>query len=106
MPADEQKRFVAALKKLMENQSGPQTSEYFRIAGYHGWPTNFCHHAQETFPGWHRGYLVDLERALIKADQELGNDGNIGLPYWDWMEAEVDGQVLPKIIRESFPELP
>jgi len=102
----EQKRFVAALKKTMENTNGPQSSEYFRIAGYHGWPTDWCHHGEETFPGWHRGYNCELEQALIKADKALGNDGNIGLPYWDWTQLEIKGEVFPKIIREHFGELP
>ena len=34
--------------------------------------------------GWHRGYLVEFEHELQKADRELGNDGAIALPYWDW----------------------
>jgi hypothetical protein len=53
-------------------------SEYFRLAGYHGWPNNFCAHRQENFPAWHRFYLADVERTLIRADIELGNDGSIG----------------------------
>eukprot|EP00928_Gymnodinium_smaydae_P078046 TRINITY_DN6164_c0_g1_i1.p1 TRINITY_DN6164_c0_g1~~TRINITY_DN6164_c0_g1_i1.p1 ORF type:complete len:1000 (+),score=140.68 TRINITY_DN6164_c0_g1_i1:170-3169(+) len=106
MPLHEQRRFVAALRKLFENKNGPGTSEYFRIAGYHGWPSQYCHHAQETFPGWHRGYLVELERALMKADMELGNDGRIGLPYWDWTVEDIDGQYFPRILREEFGTMP
>eukprot|EP00931_Biecheleriopsis_adriatica_P064366 TRINITY_DN39161_c0_g1_i1.p1 TRINITY_DN39161_c0_g1~~TRINITY_DN39161_c0_g1_i1.p1 ORF type:complete len:1033 (-),score=216.03 TRINITY_DN39161_c0_g1_i1:144-3242(-) len=106
MPRAEQERFVAALRKTMENKSGPGTSEYFRIAGYHGWPSDHCQHGQETFPGWHRAYLCDLEQALIKADRALGNDGDVGLPYWDWSEMEVNGELLPGILRDAFPELP
>eukprot|EP00928_Gymnodinium_smaydae_P078047 TRINITY_DN6164_c0_g2_i1.p1 TRINITY_DN6164_c0_g2~~TRINITY_DN6164_c0_g2_i1.p1 ORF type:complete len:1025 (+),score=171.15 TRINITY_DN6164_c0_g2_i1:55-3129(+) len=106
MPLDEQRRFVTALRKLFENKNGPGTSEYFRIAGYHGWPSQYCHHAQETFPGWHRGYLLELERALMKADKELGNDGRIGLPYWDWTVEDIDGQYFPRIIREEFGTMP
>ncbi|CAE7273540.1 unnamed protein product, partial [Symbiodinium necroappetens] len=75
MPQAEQGRFVAAVKKLMENKDGPQTSEWFRLASYHGWPEDYCEHGQETFPGWHRAYLCEAEQALIKADKELGNDG-------------------------------
>lgn len=41
---------------------------------------------------------------MRRADIALGNDGNIGLPYWDWSEAEVSGvwgdEVLPGFIRE------
>ena len=106
MPAHEQDRFCLALKKTMENKAGPQSSEYFEIAGYHGWPSDHCHHGQETFPGWHRGYCVRLERAIIKADLELGNDGNIGLPYWDWSDLNVGGQVMPQAIRRHFGVMP
>eukprot|EP00928_Gymnodinium_smaydae_P030757 TRINITY_DN22780_c0_g1_i1.p1 TRINITY_DN22780_c0_g1~~TRINITY_DN22780_c0_g1_i1.p1 ORF type:complete len:1085 (-),score=111.19 TRINITY_DN22780_c0_g1_i1:65-3229(-) len=106
MPRHEQEHFALAVRKMMENTAGPGTSEYFRLAGYHGWPSDFCHHNQETFPGWHRGYLCDFEQALINADKALGNDGNIGLPYWDWSEPEVNGEVVPGILREYFPDLP
>ncbi|CAE7187067.1 unnamed protein product, partial [Symbiodinium sp. KB8] len=106
MPQAEQGRFVAAVKKLMENKDGPQTSEWFRLASYHGWPEDYCEHGQETFPGWHRAYLCEAEQALIKADKELGNDGRIGIPYWDWSRLEINGEVMPKIIRDNFSELP
>lgn len=105
MPQADQQRFADALRKMCENRSGPQTSEFFRIAGYHGWPSDFCHHAQETFPGWHRAYLKEMETALQQADRELGNDGEIGLPYWDW-STELHGEVLPGIIRKEFAQLP
>ena len=53
----EQNRFVEAIKTMMKNSAGDGTSEYARIAGYHGWGPessgkgNYCHHGQETFPG-------------------------------------------------------
>eukprot|EP00913_Durusdinium_trenchii_P035876 g33572.t1 len=106
MPEAEQLRFLAALQKLMENKEESQSSEYFRLAAYHGWPEDYCAHGQETFPGWHRAYLYEFEQAIIKADQDLGHDGNIGVPYWDWTRLELNGQVLPRIIRENFSELP
>merc|ERR1711994_424717 len=33
MSKEDQMRFVKALKKCMENREGPETSEWFRIAG-------------------------------------------------------------------------
>jgi len=45
--------------------------------------------------------LTDLEQALQKADRELGNDGVIGLPYWDFSDYEGD-EVMPKVIRDNF----
>jgi peptidoglycan hydrolase-like protein with peptidoglycan-binding domain len=97
-------RFVAAVKKLMKNNmfGEPETSEWFRIAGYHGWPSDYCSHGEETFPSWHRAYLLEMETALRKADKALGNDGKIGFPYWDW----VKHPSFPPIIRKHFSELP
>lgn len=102
----EQQRFLRALQRLMENQDGVQSSSFFRLAAYHGWPEDYCVHGQETFPGWHRAYLRDFERALIEADKALNNDGDLGVPYWDWTRLELNGQILPNIIRQSFEELP
>lgn len=47
-----------------------------------------------------------MERALIASDIELGNDGNIGLPYWDWSRDDINGEFLPKICREGWTDLP
>eukprot|EP00808_Paulinella_micropora_P017961 g26024.t1 len=104
MPAAEQERFVAALKHMMKNTNGPGTSPFYTLAGYHGWPSQFCHHGKESFPAWHRAFLVTFERELIKADKALGKDGNIGLPYWDWSDYSVP--FMPEIIAKEFPSLP
>lgn len=100
MKPAEQIRFCNALKKLMESPDGPGTSEYHRIAGYHGWPSNYCVHGGSLFPAWHRAYLVELELALQKADVALGGSGDIGLPYWDWLD--IDNEPFPNIILEQF----
>jgi len=42
--------------------------------------------------------MLEFERSLRRADMALGKDGNIGLPYWDWMEPEVNGEVVPGIV--------
>ncbi|CAK8991517.1 Acetyl-CoA acetyltransferase A, partial [Durusdinium trenchii] len=88
------------LKESKEDQDLGGTSEFFRLAGYHGYPDEFCAHRQENFPVWHRAYLLDFENELQHADRELGNDGNIGLPYWDFGTYEINGQVIPKIYAE------
>ena len=73
MPKEELDRVIAALKRLMEPVDGKEgSSEYARIAGYHGFPNKFCHHGQETFPGWHRAFMVEMEKALQVADKALG----------------------------------
>ena len=106
MPRDEQLRFCRAVEKMMENVDGrPESSEFFRLASYHGWPGRvLCAHGNETFPAWHRGYLVAFERALQTADRALGNDGRLGLPYWDCATSEINGQVVPAVLREYFHE--
>ena len=102
----ETSRFVAALLRMMKPADSRVPSEYFRIAGYHGWPTDYCQHGLETFPAWHRLYLVEMEQALRQADRDNGNDGNIGLPYWDWSRESVNGQVLPSFLKKEFDAIP
>lgn len=110
MSRSEQDRFADAVEKMMENRSGPETSEYFRVAGIHGWPGSpsglpYCAHGDEHFPAWHRAYLREFERALQAADRDLGRGGNIALPYWDWTDVD-RREVFPDIIRRRFPALP
>ena len=45
---------------------------------------------QESFPGWHRAYLCEFERAFQQADYDLngaaieaGTLNHLGWPYWD-----------------------
>ncbi len=47
---------------------------------------------------------MELEQALQRADRALGNDGKIGLPYWDFSVYEgVKGDnVMPRVLREHF----
>jgi len=66
----------------------------------------YCVHGFEAFPGWHRAYLLEFERTLRRADMALGGDGMIGLPYWGWEEANINGEVFPKILRERFEKYP
>ena len=113
LPLAEQERFGRAMQKLRENTSGPGTSEYLRLAAIHGGMPSFtemaeyCVHGREAFPTWHRGYMKEFETALRHADLELGGDGQIGLPYWDWTRYEVNGEVIPKILRDQrfFPSV-
>lgn len=58
-----------------------------------------CHIFFNRFPGWHRIYLQQFEIALQAADKENGNDGKIGLPYWDWTTYS---EKLPEKIRTKF----
>jgi hypothetical protein len=122
MPEADQRRFVAALQRMMVEdegeggaeggvEGGAEGSAFFKLAAIHGWPGkgternySYCEHRQETFPAWHRAYLCAFEEALQHADRSLGNDGRISLPYWDVLERPlIDGQVVPKALRDHFP---
>merc|ERR1719317_1363789 len=94
-------RLVKALKRMMENENGPETSEYLRIANYHG---SFCAHRNEQFPVWHRAYMVEMEKALQAADIKNGGDGKISLPYWDWTDRSRE-ELIPSFIRKEFPNV-
>mmetsp|Transcript_11347 Transcript_11347/g.27784 ORF Transcript_11347/g.27784 Transcript_11347/m.27784 type:complete len:147 (-) Transcript_11347:3-443(-) len=110
MPRADQERFMSALLHMLVNRDGvPGTSEFARLAGYHGVPGDYCVHGTELFPIWHRVYLAEFEHALQAADRALGPDGALALPYWDWLD--LDGAwpqqgVMPAILREYLPDLP
>lgn len=110
MSQADQQRFVDAVNTMMlKHGNGVEKtgqSEWFRLASYHGWPANdgqgFCSHRAENFPAWHRAYLLEFEAALSVADKLNGNDGNLGLPYWDFAIYTLNDQVMPKIVRDHF----
>ena len=115
MSPAEQERFANAVDKMMEAEDGvPGSSQFFRLACYHGGPQNalfnvageHCVHGYEAFPGWHRAYLLEFEGAFRRADMALGGDGMIGLPYWGWDDVAVNGEVFPKVVRERFSQYP
>ena len=64
-----------------ENLEDNTDSEYNRLARYH---LLYCDHGRESFLAWHRGYLAEYEWALQDSDKDLGGDGNVFLPYWEW----------------------
>ena len=84
LPRAEQERYANAIDKMMQSVGGvPGSSQYFRLASYHGGPKTdmwnkageYCVHGQEAFPGWHRAYLLEFEQVMRKADMALGGDG-------------------------------
>jgi hypothetical protein len=104
MTIEDQKRFTNAIKKSWENVDGkPGTSEYEKVCKIHG---ENCQHNVETFPVWHRAYMLEFEKVLQEADRKLGGDGKIGLPYWDWQNVQEGGEIIPKIIRDEIPTIP
>ena len=108
-------RVVAAWRKMTENKKGvPGSSEYFRLGVVHGgtqdrgtWlseaqnPTpSYCVHGPECFANWHRIYITDMELTLRRADLALGNDGRIGLPYFDWTVKPAGKPMLPMVLQK------
>ncbi len=76
-----------ALHELEEDES---SMGYQAIAGYHGVPAGCvdshghkvacCLHGMPSFPMWHRLYVVQMERALMR------KKSTISIPYWDWTQ--------------------
>ena len=56
---------------------------------------DFAHDGQ-GFPTWHRLYMLAWERTL----QEIGNDENFAVPYWDWTGSKT--QCDPAICSEEL----
>jgi len=95
-------RFMAAVHHMCLNTKGEGTSEFMRLAGYHGFPDNHCVHGTEAFPGWYRLYMLEFEVLLQQSDRALGGDGRIALPYWDWLA----GEEVPSYVLEKWSSLP
>jgi len=57
-------------------------------------------HGRESFALWHRAHLVEFERALRAADRALGGDGNVALPYWDFIKQSK----IPAEVRSTQPD--
>lgn len=95
MAPEMQQRVIAAIKKMMELPKGQGASIFAELAGYHGWPKGYCAHGIISFPAWHRAYLSTFEAAMQEADKQNGNNGLIGLPYWDWTVMNCSPLSLP-----------
>lgn len=63
-----------------------------------------CVHGGECFPNWHRVYMLDFEQTLRCADIDLGGDGNIGLPYWDWSIKPEGKTMLPMLAQKLMAQ--
>jgi hypothetical protein len=90
----EKARFVAAVRKMKADSALPH--------GYNKYVTthetafnnpaddNPAHSGPAFFP-WHRWFILKFEDDLKTADQALGGDGSLTLPYWDWTHDNGDG---------------
>ena len=118
MTAAEQLRYANAVNTMMESVDGVAgSSEFFRVASYHDLPfapgrdVPYCAHSIESFPVWHRFYMIEYEKALQAADTKyreannlpVSDDDKITLPYWDWTE---DGATFPQIVLSQLNSLP
>lgn len=82
----EKSRIVNAFLKLKSHDISTNTpsSTGGTYQKYIIWHNNLAEHRTTSFLAWHRAFLWELEEDLIAADKLLGNDGNIGIPYWRW----------------------
>ena len=99
---EENERFSLAWETLIKNKTNRRESSLlFEIARLHGYRDDHCLHNTPLFLYWHRLYLLEFEEKLSEADRENGYDGNIKLPYWNWIE----NKKLPDICNryDSIP---
>ena len=60
-------------------------------------------HRTVSFLAWHRILLWEFEEDLITADKQLGNDGNISIPYWPWHLFDgLPGKARGKLWNDDF----
>ena len=76
-----------------------------------GTPAGYCAHGTETFPTWHRPYLVMLEQTLFLKMVEVANSydephraeylsavTNFRLPYWDYFRPRGGEVTFPGVL--------
>lgn len=81
----ERQRFVAAVKQMKATGVYDQYVQWHIDAMGNMTPNdpNYAHQGPAFLP-WHRQLILLFEQDLEAADQSLGQDGTITLPYWDW----------------------
>jgi tyrosinase len=61
-------------------------------------PWNNCQHANYYFLAWHRMYIASFEKLV----QQLSEDSNFRLPYWNWAAGSADGAAkVPDLFMDS-----
>ena len=100
-------RFARAVERMMKNKKGAGTSPYYDIAMWYKPNKDKNNHCgTESFPNFNRLLVKAFENELQNADIKNGNNGNISLPYWDWLIPEYNDTVtntsvvLPPRIRD------
>lgn len=99
---DKLRSFRAALEIIMNINDD---RGFRHIAGYHGFPDNFCIHGTRTrttglstrlFLPWHRAYLKELELRLQAVDP------TVNLPYWNWASKRSSEEGIPRELIEPM----
>ncbi len=99
---DERQRFVAAVKQMKAVGLYDQYVQWHLDAmGNMTTDPNFAHQGPAFLP-WHREYILLFEQDLQAADKSLGNDGSIGLPYWDWTSETAIDPTTNRLWADDF----
>ena len=62
--------------------------------------SGYCQHNNVLFLFWHRFYCLRLEQALqtVVPEDEQGEDGEVALHYWDYLDQSGNEYELPPIL--------
>jgi hypothetical protein len=83
----EKTRFIAAVKRMKTNGTYdvyPAVHQFAAPSPGRLHRDDNAAHRGPAFCPWHRYFLAKFELDLKAADRELGGDGSLMLPYWDW----------------------
>jgi len=81
MSVAEQQRFVNVIQQMLNDPSNP----YGKMVAVHGVMGHNMHGGMnaagtQRFLGWHRTYLLQLEKMMQQIDSQAF------IPYWDWVK--------------------
>jgi tyrosinase len=98
----ERQRFVAAVKQMKATGVYDQYVQWHVDAmGNMTTDPNYAHQGPAFLP-WHREFILLFEQDLQAADQTLGNDASIMLPYWDWTQETSSEPSLNPLWADDF----
>jgi len=125
--SDQRNLYLLGMERFMSKGRDDRLG-YYQVAGIHGRPfqtwngfptplvnqAGFCPHGNILFGPWHRPYLALFEQAWYLAVTEVINDfpegqrqrwrnaaSTLRMPYWDWAQDPVDGNVVPTTMRDQ-----
>jgi len=78
-------RYIAAVRQMRIMPAPGFPNLYDKYIQWHAAAGfNAVAHLGLAFLAWHRAFLWEFEKDLQSADIALGNNGAIGLAWWDW----------------------